>query len=218
MKYLYKLKKEQYQQGANAALSNAKDHLIISELCSEKGIIGMANSHLVIACEELCKASILKIKSLLPHIKIADLKEYFFDHKIKHKKIQVIYIAVTLLSNENFKNNKHILSTNNTWKVLLLLILILIALAFTNKSNPNAEMSFEEMRTRGFYVDLKDDKSWLIPNELFAQQDFKPLLSQVKDVFREIEDMLFDGKLTHDELEQLARQLGYLKTRFTMTT
>lgn len=216
MKFLHRLKKEQYQFGADAALSNAKDHLAVSKMCASNNIIGIANSHLIIACEELCKASILRVKSLLPQVSISDFNQYFYSHEVKHKKIWEIYSAVYQLSDSRESRitaNQESSINNDNWKILLFIILALAIIAFTNKDKENPEMSLEEMRIRGFYVDLKDDKSWLVPNLIFSLDDFNNHLEVVQTIFTEIETKLFNKDISGSELNNIATQLGYLKTK-----
>ena len=217
MKFLHRLKKEQYQFGADAALSNAKDHLAVSRMCASNNIIGIANSHLVIACEELCKASILRVKSLLPQLSISDLNQYFYSHEVKHKKIWEIFSAVCQLPNSNGEKKIPAIQENtksdDNWKLLLIVILALVIIALTNKGKEDTGMSLEEMRIRGFYVDLKDDKSWLVPNLIFSPNDFNNHLELVQTIFTEIETKLFNKNISGNELNNIATQLGYLKTK-----
>lgn len=217
MKFLHRLKKEQYQVGADAALSNAQDHLTVSKMCASNNIIGIANGHLVIACEELCKASILRVKSLLPQVNISDLNQYFYSHEVKHKKIWEIFSAVCQLTDSSGEKkipaNQENTKSDDNWKVVLVVILALLIIAFTKKGKEDTEMSLEEMRIRGFYVDLKDDKSWLVPNLMFSANDFNNHLELVQTIFTEIETKLFNKDISSNELNNIATQLGYLRTK-----
>ena len=92
MKYLHKLKRTEYDEGAKLSLANAFDHFNAAIKLGESELYGFACSHLVLTLEELAKASVLKIRAIDNSIEIEDLRSYFHSHKTKHKSISNLFI------------------------------------------------------------------------------------------------------------------------------
>ena len=218
MKYLYKLTKAKYQEGALAALDNARAHLKIACLSASADYQGIGASHLIMACEELCKAALLRMKALYPQTNIIDLKKYFHDHTAKHEKVWEIYVAISKLEaggKEDTQKQQGVgggseegKDTLNSVFGLLLLVLLLI-IAYSSKSDRNENL--ETMRQRGFYVDLADDKNWKLPNQLITPKAFQEWASFVERIFATIETHLFAKVPSQEQFASLAQELGYLK-------
>lgn len=213
MKYLHRLKKTEYCEGANIAFVNAKAHLDVAILCSSNNHHGIAASHLIIACEELCKASILRIKFLIPNLKVSDLNKYFSDHRVKHDRIAEILVVLCGFEEDKVNDEplkSDVSSFNNVILSGLILFAIIIVL-LSKEPNNDTSMTPEEMRVRGFYVDLKDDKTWKTPNDFFTKEQFEEHLTSVLAIFEIVESKLLNKIPKSNDLESMARELGYIK-------
>lgn len=222
MKDLYKLKKTEYQQGAETCLSNAKDHLHIAKVSAENNCSGIGTSHLVIACEELCKASILRIKSLDHKVPVLNLNKYFTDHRLKHENIfKLLDTAQKFEKNRisSERNKKSPQDTSIGTGVSAIIAIFILYFIFKKTEKPksegnrkSSERSFmEQLRVQGFYVDLNEERVWTHPNTSIPMDNFQVYFEIAEDLFKKIEDHLFNRQPTQQELGELHVELGNLK-------
>lgn len=218
MKYLHHLTKDEYHKGANAALTNAKAHLKIAGASASLSHFGIGLSHLIIACEELSKASVLRIKFLDPGLLIKDLYKYFRLHTTKHNGFLKIFGFLLNLEVENKTLNpdsKSETEQENPLNATLACILIIIA-SFAIKSF-SKEMAginvdtFERLRQRGFYVDFLDDKRWMIPDEVISEHRYRTIATVIEKMFEAIELHLFNKEVERQQLSVLIQKLEELE-------
>jgi len=77
-----------YYSGYTFCVQNANNHLVIAKI-AKKTCYGIANAHLILACEEAVKGVMLFLALVDDDYldKAKDLDKYFSDHKIKHRAI-----------------------------------------------------------------------------------------------------------------------------------
>lgn len=225
MKDLYKLKQSDYEIGANLALKNAQSHLEVSKKASEMQQFGIATSILIIASEELAKASILKIRAINNSIRIDNLSDYFYSHSTKHKSIFKIFTtSLEYLENREPDTEKKLSISNKELLIIIAGISLFFALweHFTkdnevilkdseqgnDSENTREKNSFEDMRQAGFYLGFNsDNRQWEIPNEIFNQDQYNTLKEIIEMAFDSIEKSLFGFKINSKNIVEFVDKL-----------
>lgn len=221
MKNVKKLSKKQYYIGSSIALLNAEDHLSISKTVAEKGSFGFAVSHLILALEELAKASVLKLTSFKRNIHIKNLNKYFKEHGIKHATIIRLY----LLSKSNGKPDnvdntlsKELLNgvngvaeskiDDNTKAILIFIVIILAFVAENINKNLGKMKVFDKMRNEGFYVDYEEySDSWKSPRATYDREKYDSLLKEVEPLFVYLKSLFFSDSVDIDKINDIISKL-----------
>lgn len=172
-----------FKLGHDLAMKNAKAHLRSAELIASNNIsYGIANSHLILASEEIIKAYMCYAKFFEPGIEIKGFDSYFKDHKQKHKAISQLSFAINFFKTmtniiiEPVKNLKAKKGWNFTDKELIKSRDqgFEDILAWLN-SIPNIDHNehwWNEANTnknKGFYVDVINNK-WLSPENITKEE------------------------------------------------
>ena len=219
-KTLYKLSKKEYQNGATLTFENAKNLLEVAKKASEIDKFGVATSLLVIAAEELAKASILKIKAIHPLINIKNLSSYFHSHKVKHESIANIFFASNDYMNEtkqkSTKTSKELNENKDTdidfWIVIIIITIIIGVIYFFTKHIKTVNDSkdlLEDMRKSGFYVEFNQEKQkWEVPKENFDKEKYNEFSNIINEVFETIEKTLFGDKIHKNNIIEFADKLS----------
>lgn len=205
MKELNNLTESEYLLGANLALENAKSHIQVAKDAANNNQFGISISHLIIALEELAKASALKLKSINNKIEIQNLKDYFMKHTTKHDIIFKFYSAALIYIKDevDLTLNKNENSNNFTdLQLTLLVVLLILFVKFENKDeNTSKEYSLDYYRNSGFYLNFNNKtREWELPNNKFDNNDFITFHDNIIEIISVIENSLFENKITNDNL------------------
>lgn len=219
MRHLYRLRKEEYSQGANFCLQNAKNILSVSNQSANINQFAIANSLLITSIEELAKASVLKIKSINNNIRIDNLNEYFWSHTVKHKSIYKIFFASLSFSIPESSNKKQQKNKDNEFWITILIIIIILGLVvyfFRDQINEDKNSfttnedddSMEKLRRSGLYVGFdSENRTWEVPSRLITKESYEEFKDMVDLAFLEIEHALFDGKIHKENIIEFADKL-----------
>lgn len=214
MKHIYQLKKNEYQHGANLAFENAKNHFNVANKAAEIEHYGIASSLLVVAAEELAKASVLKIKSINNSIRIDNLDEYFRNHSTKHESIFKIFAAsldsIRVDSTET-PNDKNIDDNANLDLIILIIVVIIGVIMYFNKDaeiTKNDFQSLEDIRKAGFYLGFdQENRKWEVPEKRFSEEQYNNFRETAKLAFDTLEKSLFGDKFDSKSIIEFADKL-----------
>lgn len=197
-KSILKLKKVQYNEGANLTLQNAENLFEIAKLCNQKGFAGNGASILITSLEELAKAAYLKIKAHNPHIVVKELEGFFKNHKVKHGAIVQLYIKIF----------KKLPQQQQEAFGLAILFGILYIFYIVLKTNQSVAFDLETIRQRGYYVNfIEDENRWKAPKDLVSSEDFPQFIELAENLFENVKKDLFEGKLTDEHTKQYIQEL-----------
>lgn len=209
---LLNLKKIQFQEGADLALENAENLLVIAKTCHHNGFNGNGTSILITSLEELSKAAYLKIKAHNPHVVITELESFFKDHKVKHQ-------AIIRLYTKSLTNNIKTLPEAQQNNAAFVVIGTFLVLAFIIAKNGHSlKLDLEEVRQQGYYVNFVDGEScWHSPKDFIDSESFENFIEIVDHIFENVKKDLFNGKLTDVNTKQYIDELSDENVYFRKT-
>lgn len=221
MQNIKNLTQEEYSKGADLALQNAKDILVVSTEASKINKFACGKSLLIQSLEELTKASVLKIKSIDKNIKITNLHKYFKNHSLKHDAIdKIIESSGSILYKSENANQEQNKNDRFFWIAFIgfaLIIGLYISLlkekkyqnsTTNNKKSESKINSLEKMRLLGFYLDYDPkSKKWLIPKNSTSENDFNEFNIYVLTLFGIIENSLFSNKIDKKNILDFIQKL-----------
>lgn len=213
--------------GHRAAVKNAKDHLKAAEMLRDAKLCGFANSHLILASEEVLKAGMLFSKHFMPEIEVPDFESYFKDHKFKHKILEVFEVLFNFQDNlldstmKNFKNqleeNKELLNEELILEIRKANIDNVVnnvkAFPVSAKdtfSSGNWWKNANYQKNKGFYVNIEKN-TWVIPDSI-TEADFNESYSIVSKIITRLSRMeiVFSDPEVQERI-RVAREEGYFK-------
>lgn len=211
MKYLFKLKKKEYEEGANLAENNAIAHLDASFVLSENKLYSFAVTHCILCVEELTKASVLKLKAIDNKINIPDFDKYFHSHNTKHQSIFKLLGATINLNKSNEEIKKH--NEIFMWIIIAVAGIILYKKVVSKDEkegidDPLAHInSIESLRLSSIYVELLENRNWHSPQISFSQEFCKEIQEFTVQIFNELSVTLFDKKVDRTNINRFLEQL-----------
>jgi AbiV family abortive infection protein len=214
MKDLEKLNKEEYEIGAITSLKNAKDLYDSSTEIALKGRFGTATSLLILASEELVKASVLKLKSIDSLKKIENFAKYFSKHSVKHESLEKIFIASLgylddYQLNEVSSVEEQCENSRTKWICALVFVMIMGIIIYiltsnkTNTKDTKLNSTFESQRTAGFYVDFDfNNRKWKSPSDISDEKKYNELKDSIEMIFNTIKKTLFKNKINSKNISE----------------
>lgn len=205
MKSIHKLKKIEYQEGAEKALHNSQKHYDASITLAKAKLYPFAITHLIISAEELTKAVVLKIKSIDNSINIPDIEKYFKSHNHKHNKL----FQLSKLANE-FNPPKKKDKKEQDLALLIVGLIIVVSAYFQHikdkeKSeeelaieNADAIDSIEKIRISSIYVEFLYSRKWRMPFEEYTKENYESFESIYNQFIPKISDFIFKENLKID--------------------
>lgn len=167
------LSKEQLFEGFSLCRSNATGHFDCAKIMFDKGIYGIANSHLILGAEEGIKATLLISHYFNVNPGIESITPYFKRHDVKHEKgkemneVSKVFIPVLNAIKAIIQKDSHSLFTN---------VFRLI--------QPNEPQkwwdSANKQKNEGFYVNYSNGK-WQAPQNI-SKEDYLESKRAVQDI------------------------------------
>jgi len=203
------LAKDDWEEGANKGLENAKELLKASTLCKDNGLHAPGSSILISASEELIKALCIKIRAATGKEPIKGFQKLFYQHQEKHHQIIVV---MTILFSEQFDG----LSKDESQGLLIGIGFIALILAYASSQIDESERNIfkmEDNRQAGLYLDLhKKEKRWLVPKNEINKKTFEKYHEMISVFFEKIEREYFSEN-SEIALNKLYSSLKELKTQ-----
>ena len=196
---LHRLKKVEYEPGAQAAFSNAEEFMVLAEFSHQKGLFAKGAAHLVFALEELSKAAYLRLKALNPHICIANLKDYFHKHQVKHDGMSRLIAVLDDTESATAAEPDEPLSDGEKFgRIVLIAVIVLVVVFMLAKRKEahrregldddakhwlgNFRQFHEQVRQAGLYVEFDEPtRTWVKPSDAIDESVFKLVLKQAQD-------------------------------------
>lgn len=203
-----RLQKKDYQIGSKEGLKNAKNLLTTAKLAGNEKLFGTARSLLIIACEELAKSVMLKIKDVDNTIEIKNLNAYFKGHKIKH---DLTFKFFLLIIEEKWENEK---SSKEDKMVAIALLLVVVFLFVTSDDITETyikRLSLERIRQKGLYLEYYSDvKKWNFDTLKLDLKAYEDALKLTKGIFEYVEIQFFSKKVSKERVVNFLKDLDDL--------
>lgn len=187
-----KLTSEEWQQGAEKGLINAKELLSASSLCCTHHIHASGNSLLIVSIEEAIKALVLRVRAVTGKEPIKKFDQLFFKHDVKHEQAiqQIAYHIIKQFYDQIDKTKKENIIGFN---IAIVFFVGLFAYAHINDTTDAKNIfDLESKRKAGLYLDLdKVNKTWLVPQDIINANQFGDYVKVAQHLFKYIESSYF---------------------------
>jgi AbiV family abortive infection protein len=158
------LTKEQLYEGASLALKNIDAHFLCANLMAKSGQYGLANSHLILGCEEAIKSVLLFAGCFNIPINTS-VSPFFKSHKAKHevgekndKPMKVVFLIINCIELIIRKDKR-----------ITIPQLILEAINIITDASEEWWKNANERKNDGFYVGFELN-NWKYPQQITKQE------------------------------------------------